>query len=117
MRRNLIALTTMPLAFAVVGCSLAGSWRVIATDPPGAPFPVSVVTFDRDHNCTSTWSQAGGARTSVAQYRWNGFNLKIMEAGRLPLTYRARRSLGGGLVLTYRKNDAKVVATLEKVGG
>ncbi len=107
----------MSLAFAVAGCSLAGSWRVIATDPPGAPFPVSVVTFDRDHNYTSTWSYEGGPRTSVGRYRWNGINLKIMEAGRLPRTYRGRLRLGGDLVLTYQENDAKVVATLEKVGG
>ena len=115
-RPTFIALTTIPCALALAGCSIAGSWRVTATDPPGAPAPVSVLTFDRDHNYTATWSHEGRTRTSLGRYRWRATGLAMTEAGELPRPHRARLRLDGKLVLTYREGDAKTVATLAKVG-
>jgi hypothetical protein len=103
-------------AAILVGCSLDGSWRVIATDPPGARAPVSVVTFGQDHNYTATWSHEGETRTSLGRYRRRGAGLEMTGVGELPQPNSARLRLDGKLVLTYLEGDTKVVATLEKVG-
>lgn len=108
----------VPLALCLLaffGCGIAGSWKRVAVDPPGAPFPMDHVTFDRDNNYTATWSQQERARTSTGRYKWNGFKLDIMERGSLPRAYRARLRLDGKLVLTYEERGAKVAATLERV--
>ena len=100
---------------AFFGCSIAGSWQRVAVDPPGVPFPLDHVTFDRDNNYTATWSQQERARTSTGRYKWNGFKLDIMERGSMPRTYRANLRMDGRLVLTYQERGAKVAATLERV--
>lgn len=110
-----MVLVTLICAATAGGCSIAGSWRTIAVDPPGAPFPVDRVTFDRGNSYTATGSREGEIRTSTGHYRWNWFKLDIMEPGRLPRTYSARRRLDGTLMLTYEEGRGKVTATLAKV--
>ncbi len=115
MRRTLIVLFLPVCALVGTGCSIAGSWKRVAVDPPGVPFPVDHVTFDRDDNYTATWSHEGRARTSTGRYHWNGFKLDVMQEEGLPRSYRGRLRLDGTLVLTYEERGAKVTATLEKV--
>ena len=116
MRRASVILTSFTCAIGMAGCSIAGSWRVVSTNPPGAPFPAQVVTFDRNNSYTATGPEEDGGVTSTGQYRFNWFNLDILEPGNMPRTYRARRQLNGALVLTYEQRGAKVSATLVKTG-
>jgi hypothetical protein len=115
MRRTTVVLAALMGATTAGGCSIAGSWRTIAVDPPGAPFPVDRVTFDRDDNYTATGSREGETRTSTGRYRWNWFKLDVLEPGGQPRTYSAQRRLDGKLVLTYKEGRGKVTATLAKV--
>lgn len=115
MQRTTMVLAALMCITTAGGCTIAGSWRTIAIDPPGAPFPVDRVTFDRGNNYTASGSQEGEIRTSTGRYRWNWFKLDVMEPGRLPRTYSARRRLDGKLMLTYEEGRGKVTATLAKV--
>ena len=94
------------------GCSIAGSWKRIATEPAGAPFPVDHVTFARNHQYTASGPVYGQNRTSTGQYDWDGITLSILQAGRESRTYRGRVRLDGSLVLTYGAGKEKVTATL-----
>lgn len=96
------------------GCSIAGSWKTIAVDPPGMPFPIERMSFDRDHNYTATFLYEGESRTSTGQYRWNGFTLDVMQAGKTSQSYRVERHLNGKLVLTLGKGDRKVKTIMVK---
>ena len=115
MQRTTMVLAALICITTAGGCTIAGSWRTIAVDPPGAPFPVDRVTFDRDNNYTASGSQEGEICTSTGRYRWNWFKLDVMEPGRLPRTYSARRRLDGRLVLTYKEGRGKVTAILAKM--
>ncbi len=96
------------------GCSITGSWKTIAVDPPGLPFPIERMSFDRDHNYTATCLYEGENRTSTGQYRWNGFTLDVMQAGKKQQSYRVRRHLDGKLVLTLGEGDRKVSTIMIK---
>ena len=115
MRQALVMYTAVVCTLAVGGCGITGSWKRIAVDPPGAPFPVDRVTFDRQHNYTATWSHGGQTRTSTGEYRFSWNILEIMETGRQPRTYRAYRRLDGKLLLTYGEGGGEMTATLTKV--
>jgi hypothetical protein len=94
------------------GCSLAGSYKTVAVDPPGLPYPIDRMSFDRNQRYTATWSHGGRTRTSTGQYRWDGSTLEVVESGRKPLSYQMRRRLDGKLVLTFGKGDGTVSAIL-----
>ncbi len=115
-RAAVLALVLAACVGAVAGCSIAGSWKRIAVDPPGVPFPVDYVTFDHNDNYTATWTYEGKTRTSTGRYHWNGFSLEVLQTGSQPRKYRARRQLDGKLVLTYEEGAAKATATLQRVG-
>ncbi len=102
-------------AAAIGGCSIAGSWKTVAVDPPDARFPLDHVTFDRDNNYTATWSENGKTRTATGQYQWNWSKLEIVQTGRPARAYRTRHLLDGRLVLTFDESGAKASATLERV--
>ena len=102
------------------GCSITGpivgTWRTVSIDPPGASFPVDTITFDPNHNYTASWAQAGKARTTLGQYRWNGSRLEVLRPGNQPQTYKASVGLDGRLTMTYGAGDSKIEATLERAG-
>ena len=112
---NAIRSAVLGLALTTVGCSLAGSWRTVSLDPPGAPFPVDTITLDRDNNYTATWTWDGARRTTTGRYKWNGSTLEVAPPGSLPRKYGARLRADGKLVMTYMHGDAKLTATLERV--
>ena len=114
MRRTYTVLAALGCLFGVAGCSITGSWKRIATDPPGAPFPADHVTFGGNRNYTATWSHEGRTCISTGRYRWNGAVLDIVQAGSSPRSHRARRRLDGKLELTYKEGDVKVTAILAK---
>ncbi len=99
---------------ACSACSITGSWKRVATDPPGAPFPVDFVAFDKDNRYTATWRRDNETRTSTGRYDWNGSRLEIIHPHAEPRTYKGRLRLDGQLVLTYEEGQAKVVATFAK---
>ena len=113
-KRKWRVLASAASALCSAGCSIAGSWERVSVDPPGAPFPVDHVTFDRASNYTSTWTQDGEPRTNTGAYRWNGRQLKVASPGHEPRIYRGRLRLDGRLVLTYEEGGAKVQAVLER---
>ena len=102
------------------GCSItgsiAGTWRTVSVDPPGASFPVDTITFDRNHNYTASWAQAGKPRTTLGQYRWNGSRLEVLRPGNQPQTYKASVGLDGRLTMTYGSGESKIQAKLERAG-
>lgn len=114
-RRPAWAAATAACLLQALGCSIAGSWRTVAVDPPGALFPVEVVRFDGANTYTSTGVYGGEKRTTTGRYEFNGFKLDITEGDRLPRSYGARLRLDGKLVLTLREGDAKMTATLAKI--
>ena len=87
----------------------------MAVDPPGALFPVEVVSFDGANTYTSIGLFGGKRRTTTGRYEFNGFKLDITEGDRMPRSYGARLRLDGKLVLTLREGDAKMTATLAKI--
>jgi len=115
MRQLVLMLVAVAAAAGAAGCSIAGSWRTVTIDPPGVPFPLEQVTFDREQNYTASWTENEQPRTSTGQYSWNGFSLKVMQEGSLPRKYAARRRLDGRLMLTYAEGEGRVKATLERV--
>lgn len=116
MRWALFGLATTLCAAILVGCSIGGSWRVVATDPPGTAAPVSVVTFGPNHNYTATWYRQGKTHTGVGRYHWSITGLEMTGADKLSPPVGARIRLDGKLVLTYKEGGTKTAATLEKVG-
>lgn len=112
LRRMATALAMLAGALALSGCSIAGSWRVVSIDPPGAPFPVQVLTLDPNNNYTATGPEHAKPCTTTGQYRFNGSRLEVVEGGRMPRTYGARRQMDGSLVLTYEERGVRVRATL-----
>ncbi len=113
-RRPATAAVVAACLLPALGCSIAGSWRTIAVDPPGALFPVETVRFDGANTYTSTGLFHGEKRTTSGRYHFNGFKLDITEGDRLPRSYGVRLRLDGKLVLTLREGDAKITATLAK---
>lgn len=98
----------------IAGCGVAGSWKRIAIDPPGIPFPLDRVTFDAQNHYTASWKQGGRERTSTGTYKSNMFTLEVAQHGQAARTYRVRRRMDGKLELIYNIGDRKVVATLER---
>ncbi len=111
MRRIAASVALSGLIVALCGCSITGSWRIVSTDPPDAPFPVEVLTFDPDNNYTATGPEGARPRTSTGQYQLKGSKLEILEGGRMPRVYRARRKGDTTLVLTYEEQGDRVTAT------
>jgi len=99
------------LIVALCGCSITGSWRMVSTDPPEVPFPVEVLTFDPDNNYTATGPKGATPRTTTGQYQLRGSKLEILEAGKMPRVYRARRTGDNTLFLTYEEQGARATAT------
>ncbi len=97
------------------GCSVAGSWRLVSVDPPGAPFPIESLTLDARDQYTATCIQAGRVRTETGEYQWNGRSLSVRAEGMGGRTYPAKLQPGGHLVLTHIQGGVKIVATLAKV--
>ena len=131
-RRSASAAATAACLLQALGCTIAGSWRTVAVDPPGALFPVEVVSFDGANAYTSIGLFGGKRRTTTGRYgstrrtgsppsgstfsvSVNGFKLDITEGDRMPRSYGARLRLDGKLVLTLREGDAKMTATLAKI--
>ena len=100
------------------GCSITGpitgTWRTVSTDPPGAPFPVDVITFDQNHKYTVSWAQAGKTRTTLGDYRWNGARLEVVKPGNQPQTYKASVGLDGRLTMTFGSGESMIKAKLER---
>ena len=114
LKRGLWLLSIIGWVGVDAGCSLAGSWRIVSVDPPGMPFPVDTVTFDRNQNYTATRRHEGKTHTSTGQFHWDGFTLDVMQPGTVPRTYGARLRLDGNLVLTNRQGETKAVAILTR---
>lgn len=115
MRQPVLMVVAVAAVAGAAGCSIAGSWRTVTIDPPGVPFPLQHVAFDREHNYMASWTESGRSRTSTGRYNWNGFTLRVWQEGNLPRKYGARRRLDGRLVLTYAEGEGKVNAILERV--
>lgn len=114
--RTLRFLMAGGLALSAAACSMTGSWRTVDIQPPGGSFPVKTLSLDGDHNYTATWASDDGVRTSVGQYRWNGFTLTLMDAGFEPSAYTARERWRGDLVLSHAPSTGRVTATMVRVG-
>ena len=99
-------------AMGTVGCRVSGTWTMDAVDPPGASFPLHQLVLDPNQGYSALWTENGKQKGSSGQYRWNGYQLKVAQAGRDPRTYGARLGLDGKLRMTYRENDQSVTATL-----
>lgn len=110
-RRSLACLVCL---FGLTDCTIAGSWKTVSVDPPGASVPVDSITFDKSHNYTASWQQAGKSRTTLGEYRWNGFRLNVVRPGNQPETYGARIGLDGKLTLTYGTGASKIKTVLER---
>ncbi len=115
MRHRLLTHAMPVLLASVAGCNIVGSWRTVEIEPPGASFPVQMVSFDQGNRYAATRLHHGKKQTSTGRYEFNGHALKIIDGNTLPRTYRARLRLDGRLVLTYQEGDTKVTATLSKV--
>ncbi len=113
-QQRMLLPTTIACALATAGCSIAGSWRTVSTEPPGVTFPINTLTLDGDGNYTATWIVKDETRTDTGFYRWDGFTLDVEQAGSMPRSYGARLRLNGNLLLTHRQGNARAVATLVK---
>ena len=102
----------------ISGCSISGSiagtWRTVSVEPPGAAFPVDTITFDQNHNYTASWEQAGRSRTTLGHYRWSGSRLEVVRAGDEPQIYRASVGSDGRLTMRYGSGESRVEAKLER---
>ena len=112
MRQTAVMLMALGGAVAICGCSIAGAWRVVSTDPPGAPFPVHVLTLDPSGSYTATGPEGTKPQTTTGQYRLSGSRLEVLEGGKVPRSFQARRRLDGALVLAYEEGGVSVSATL-----
>ena len=115
MRRILMVLGATGWIATIGGCGITGSWRAVAIDPPGMPLPIETLTLDPNQQYTATWSEGEEKRTSTGQYRWNGLTLEVVQMGNMPRHYNAHLGSDGRLILTHRRDDARVVVRLEKV--
>ncbi|MCH7923942.1 MAG: hypothetical protein IIC51_00265 [Planctomycetes bacterium] len=114
MRSIFVSLAAVACFLVATGCSITGSWRRIATDPPNMPFPVDLVAFDQHDRYTATWMDQDQTRTSTGRYDWNGSRLIIQRPNAEPRIYQGRLRLDGTLVLTYQVGGDKVSAILKK---
>ena len=114
MRSISVRLAAVACFLAATGCSITGSWRRIATDPPGTPFPVDHVAFDQHERYTATWLDQDQTRTSTGRYDWNGSRLIIRRPNAEPRIYQGRLRFDGTLVLTYQEGGDTVSAILRK---
>lgn len=118
MKRHFLFLTALGAAFAVLGCSLDGTWRTVRTDPEEAMEhdPFQVVTFS-DGTYSSTGTMGGQERTSTGTYTWSGMKLTITPEGEGAETreYAGSRNIfSGQLKLTHEHDGQKTAAYLEK---
>jgi len=113
-RASIVCFAVFGPLVGLCGCSVAGSWQVVSTDPPQVPFPVETVSFDGRHRYVATESSKQGPKTSSGLYRLKGSQLEIREIGKTPRTYRVRRRWDNTLVLTYEENGYAVSATLQR---
>ena len=114
MRSKPVNLAAVAFFLVATGCSITGSWRRIATDPPNTPFPVDLVAFDQHDRYTATWLDQDQTRTSTGRYDWNGSKLIIRRPNAEPRIYKGRLRLDGTLVLTYQEGGDSVSAILKK---
>ncbi len=110
-------MTTIIAGLAVsvaTGCSVSGSWKRVATDPPQAMFPLESLDLDDNHNYTARWKHKGRKFGSTGTYQYRHGTLSIAESGRAARDYDARLRLDGKLELTYTINGNTITALLER---
>lgn len=99
-------LVVLPLIL-YLGCSVAGTWRVISIEPEGAEFPISRLTLDSRQRFTATGPIDGEVRTRVGTYRSSLGTLRLIPNNGSDESYRASFRWSGTCVLSVRSDAAR----------
>ncbi len=112
--RTIVLLTT---AILIGGCSIAGTWNTVKTDPADseARSPFQVVTFNDDGGYTATGTHGEKVVTATGTYKWDGMKLTVIPAEGEERVYPGHlNGFTQQLVLTHKMGDTKMTAWMEK---
>lgn len=102
----------------VGGCSLAGTWSTVRTDPAdaGGRSPFQMVTFNDEGGYTATGQEGSKVITKTGAYEWNGSKLTIRPADGEVRVYTGHINiLTKQLVLTHKMDGQKITAWMERI--
>ncbi|MHC4065811.1 MAG: hypothetical protein ACYSUI_15120 [Planctomycetota bacterium] len=120
MKRHAVTVFTAVATIMLSGCSLAGTWKAVKTDPADAVehFPILMVTFNADGEYSASEQHGSDVKTSLGTYKWDGLKLTIMPNDGAKRVYSGNKNLfTRQLVLSHQVKDQKVTAWLEKQEG
>jgi hypothetical protein len=117
MQRHLRTIVLLSVVALISGCSIAGTWKTVKTDPAdqASACPSEMVTFNDEGGYTATGQHGGEAVTSTGTYEWDGFKLTVKPAEGETRVYPGHYdAFTSQLVLTHKMDDKKTTAWMEK---
>jgi len=114
-RKNRVPSANWALLVVLIGgCSVSGTWKRVATDPPNAPFPVDDLFLGDDGSYQARWKHDGRQYGNHGTYEYAGGELAVAQYGMSPQKYGARLRLDGKLELTLTVNEHTIKAVMER---
>jgi hypothetical protein len=118
MQRYLRTVAVLSIAVLISGCSIAGTWNTVKTEPAGseARSPFQMVTFNEDGGYTATGQHGSEVVTNTGKYEWDGFKLTIHPSEGEDRVYPGTYNMfTKQLILTHKTEDTTMKAWMERV--
>lgn len=118
MHRHVRTAVVLTAATLIGGCSIAGTWNTVKTEPADAEArsPFQVVTFNDEGGYTATGEQGSKVITATGTYQWDGAKLTVHPSDGETRVYPGHLNIfTEQLVLTHKSGDEKMTAWFEKV--
>lgn len=118
MQRYLRIVALLAVVALVGGCSIAGTWETMKTEPTGMGHesPFDRVTFNDDGGYSATGTHGGEIVTNTGTYEWNGMKLVVNSSDGEERVYPGHYdAFKGQLVLHHGEGEEKVTAWMERV--
>jgi hypothetical protein len=118
MHRYLRTVAVLAVAVLIGGCSIAGTWNTVKTEPADADVrsPFQMVTFNDEGGYTATGQRGSDVVTNTGTYKWDGMKLTIHPSEGETRVYPGHYNLfTKQLVLTHKSGDVKMKAWMERV--
>ncbi|MFQ5492166.1 MAG: hypothetical protein ACE5GE_15730 [Phycisphaerae bacterium] len=118
MKRLIPVVGLLTVVAMIGGCSIAGTWKSVRTDPADAmsKTPFQMVTFNDDGEYSATRQEGSQVMTATGTYKWDGMKLTITPSEGEQRVYPGCLDMfTGQLVLKHKHEDQKTTAWMEKV--
>ena len=118
MQRHLRTFVLLATALLIGGCSIAGTWNTVKTEPADTDLrsPFQMVTFNDEGGYTATGQRGSEVINATGTYEWDGAKLTVHPSDGETRVYPGHLNIfTKQLVLTHKRDDTKVTAWFEKV--